>query len=521
MNKQFDVLIIGCGLAGLSAAYAAAEKGRRVCILSKSSDIEESNSRYAQGGIVAHGIDDSPELLAKDIDNAGSNITYREAIELLAKNGPDLVEDILVNKVKVPFSSDEKGVLHRTMEGAHSTRRILHVEDRTGQAIISSFLAYLRNNNNITFLSGRTAIDLISNTHNSADYQQKYHPTRILGSYVLNNGTGEIEPYFASSVILAAGGVGNLFQHTSNPVIATGDGIAMAYRAGAEVINSEFMQFHPTLLFHKDIKRFLISESLRGEGARLVNKRGEFFMPKYDAVYKDLSSRDMVSRAIFKEMEITDSDYVFLDTSGMKDIDMASRFPLIQQTCRKGGIDIQNELIPVVPAAHYFCGGIKVDLDGQTHIPGLYAAGENACTGVHGANRLASVSLLEALYFGIRTGQSAALSNYSLNRKLCASIPGWKQPLVEYEFDPVLIHNDLSNIRITMWNYSGIIRTKKRLSRALSDLNYMSHRIEKFYREAAITPQLIELRNAVMTSILIVRAAKGNPCSIGCHYRGD
>lgn len=519
--KKYDLIVIGSGLSGLSAAYAAAEKGLKVCVLNKSADILESNTRYAQGGIVGHGLDDSPLKLVKDIEEAGDNINSREAIGLLSNEGPDLVDELLVKKVKVPFSCNDQGELDRTIEAAHSTRRILHAKDHTGQAIITSFMDFLKSSRNISFFPAHTAIDLITNTHNSTDYQEKYKPTRIIGVYVLENSTGNVLPFFASAVVLAAGGLGNLFQHTTNPAIATGDGIAIAYRTGAEIINAEFVQFHPTLLFHRDIKRFLISESLRGEGARLVNRKGEYFMQKYSPEDGDLASRDVVARSIFREMESSESDYVFLDTSGMKNINLEARFPLIFSTCLDGGIDIRSELIPVVPAAHYFCGGIKTELDGSTRIPGLYAVGENACTGVHGGNRLASVSLLEALYFGFRAGNFAAETEKTISDRLIKSIPPWKTPKGEYEFDPALIQNDLINVRITMWNYSGIIRTKKRLARAMSDLNYMSHRIEKFYREAVITPQLIELRNAVMTSLIIVKSANANPVSIGCHYRTD
>ncbi|MBN1646841.1 MAG: L-aspartate oxidase [Spirochaetales bacterium] len=519
--KVYDLIVIGSGLAGLSAAFSAVQKGLDVCVFNKASDLAESNTRYAQGGIVGEGIDDTPAKLISDIEAAGDHVNYREALKLIAAEGPALVENLLVNTMKVPFTRGKDGDLDRTIEAAHSTRRIFHADDRTGQAVITSFLDYLRKNTQIDFFPAHTAIDLITNTHNSTDYQEKYKPTRVIGVYTLDNQAGEVLPFFAPQVILAAGGVGNLFQHTTNPSIATGDGIAMAYRAGGEILNAEFVQFHPTLLFHRDIKRFLISESLRGEGARLVNRKGEYFMQRYAPELKDLAPRDTVARAIFKEMETSDSDYVFLDTSGMGNIDLAKRFPLIHQTCLDGGIDISHELIPVVPAAHYFCGGIKVNLDGQTHIPGLLAVGENACTGVHGANRLASVSLLEALYFGTRAGNKVSNEGLTLSPRICESVPLWKTPEVEYEFDPALIQNDLINVRITMWNYAGIIRTSKRLARAISDLDYMSHRIEKFYREAMITPQLIELRNAVMASLIIVRAASANKKSMGCHFRAD
>jgi L-aspartate oxidase len=290
----------------------------------------------------------------------------------------------------------------------------------------------------------------------------------------------------------------------------------MAQRAGAEIINAEFIQFHPTVLFHRDVKRFLITEALRGEGARLINRQGEHFMERYHPSQKDLAPRDEVARAIYLEMEQSDSSYVFLDATKLR-VDPADRFPQIYDTCLKAGIDIRSEPIPVVPAAHYSCGGIKTDMEGRSTIPGLYAVGETACTGVHGANRLASVSLLEGLVFGLRAGIAAAMELGLPPRELLHSIPDWIFPIAE-EADPILTYHDLLNIQMTMWDYVGIIRTKKRLYRAIADLNYLSHRIESFYREARISRRLLELRNAVETALIIARAAYGNGKSLGCHY---
>jgi L-aspartate oxidase len=334
----------------------------------------------------------------------------------------------------------------------------------------------------------------------------------------LDNRTGKIDPFYSGAVVLAAGGVGNLFLHTSNPRGATGDGVAMAHRAGCEIINSEFVQFHPTILYHRDIKRFLISEALRGEGARLKNRRGEYFMQKYNPELQELGPRDEVARAIYREMGIDGAGYVFLDALEIPDISLKDRFPSIYQTCGSVGIDISRDPIPVVPAAHYFCGGIKTDLDGRTSVKGLYAVGENACNGVHGANRLASISLLEALSFGVRCGRYLASAPGLPSAELIKTIPEWVYPREQEEFDDVLIRNDLLSIQTLMWNYVGIVRTRKRILRALSDLNYLNHRIESFYKEAKVTRELVELRNAVLTAILIARAALRNPDSIGCHY---
>jgi L-aspartate oxidase len=327
-----------------------------------------------------------------------------------------------------------------------------------------------------------------------------------------------VKAFFAPAVLLATGGLGNLFLHTSNPPCATGDGLAMASRVGAEIINAEYIQFHPTVLFHRDVKRFLISEALRGEGAHLINHAGERFMKKYDPERGDLAPRDEVSRAMYREMEREGTDYLLLDARSADASPLEDRFPGIFKTCMDVGLDIRRELIPVVPAAHYFCGGIKVGITGRTSIPGLYAAGETACTGVHGANRLASVSLLEGIYFGQAAGLDAARNLSPVSAELWRSIPDWVYPTPMEEFDPVLIQQDMVSIQSTMWNYAGIIRTVKRLERAQADLNYLSHRIEKFYRQATVSRSIIELRNALVAAQVIVSAAFSNGRSLGCHF---
>ncbi|MBT3271816.1 MAG: FAD-binding protein, partial [Spirochaetales bacterium] len=310
----------------------------------------------------------------------------------------------------------------------------------------------------------------------------------------------------------------NLFLHTSNPLGATGDGIAMSYRIGSEILNAEYVQFHPTVLFHREVKRFLISEALRGEGAKLMNRKGEYFMEKYSPENADLAPRDEVARAIYREMEREDADYVRLDAARVSEFPVDQRFPAIFDQCLSLGIDIRKEPIPVVPAAHYFCGGVKVNLHGETSITGLYAAGEAACTGVHGANRLASISLLEGLFWGIRCADRIVDTLEKLPGSLIESIPKWVTPQVEEAFDPVLVNQDFRTLQSTMWNYAGIIRSHKRLLRALADLDYLSHRIEQFYRGAILTRRIIELRNSVLTASVIVRAALANPDSKGCHF---
>lgn len=515
----YDVLVIGSGISGLSAAYVLGKTGLSVAVISKAAAFHETNTFYAQGGIVTLGIDDSQKLLERDIFEAGDRINSVQAVKHISERGPRLVDEFLVQELKVPFSRNQAGELDYTREAAHSTRRILHIADTTGEGLENSFIRAVSLISNVQFFSNQVCIDLITNSHNSRDPQEKYKKTKVLGAYILNSMNGTISPFFAPQVILATGGVGSLFQHTSNPPGSTGDGIAMAYRVGAEIIHAEYVQFHPTILYNRNVKRFLITEALRGEGARLVNVNGSHFMGKYSPGLEELAPRDEVSRAIFQEMELTDSEFVYLDASSMKNVDLKQRFPRIYDVCRRLGMNIEEQPIPVVPGAHYFCGGIKVDLSGKTSIGGLYAVGECACTGVHGANRLASVSLLEGLTFGIEAGLHICSRPGELSRRLVRSIPEWISPRHEEEFDPVLVQNDLKTIAETMWNYVGIIRNVKRLNRALSDLNYLAHRIERFYREAFMTKQLVELRNGVLSAVIITRAALANGTSRGCHYR--
>jgi L-aspartate oxidase len=516
-RSEFDLIVVGSGIAGQSAAIAAAEAGLRVAVLSKEEDAFESNTRWAQGGIVGPSDEDSPELLSRDIRYAGAEVNFADAVDLLVAEGPPLVESFLASKIGVPFTTDEAGRPALTREAAHSVRRIFYSHDTTGAAIQRSLLDHLKRTPGITLFTGHTAVDLITNTHNSTDPQERYRPTRVLGVYALRGPQAEVLSFFAPTVLLATGGVGNLFRHTSNPEGATGDGVAMAHRIGADVIDAEYVQFHPTILFHRDSQRFLITEALRGEGATLRNRSGERFMGAYHPE-AELAPRDEVARAIYREMEREDSDYVMLDATGITEVDVKERFPEITAHCASLGIDIASEPIPVVPAAHYFCGGVKVDLDGNASIEGLLAAGETACTGVHGANRLASISLLEALLWGVRCGRNAASRRRTLSAGLLATIPEWVDPVVTEEFDPVLVKQDLRTIQSTMWNYAGIIRSRKRLLRALADLDYLSHRVEQFYRSAILTRQIVELRNAVLCAVAIVRAALANPRSIGCHY---
>ena len=519
MKKKFDVIIIGSGIAGLSSAIYLKENGLDVAVLTKEKELAETNTNYAQGGIIAWKKGDSPQKLKQDILTAGCNYNNIEAVELFAKRGPGLVFDFFIDKVGMEFSKTTNGNLDYTEEAAHSNRRVLHFEDHTGDKIESSLIDYAHQTG-ITFFPDHTAIDLITNEHHSQDIQELYNDREVMGVYALDNDSGEVVTFFSDQVILATGGIGNLYQHTTNPQLASGDGMSMAYRAGAEIINAEFIQFHPTSLFHKDIKRFLISESLRGEGAKLLNHEGEKFMERYAPKLKDLAPRDVVSRAIYAEMGRTGAEYMLLDIASYYkgEVPLEKRFSKIYQTCLEGGLDITKEPIPIVPAAHYFCGGVKVDLSGRTSISNLYAIGEVSCTGVHGANRLASASLLEGLLWAELAAEDIIKEDYQIKGSRFDSIPDWKKPEQVDDFDPLLLVQDWKAIQMTMWNYAGIIRTTKGLQRAKADLEYYSHRIFKFYKKARLDREMISLRNAVVNASIIVRAALRNSRSIGCHF---
>lgn len=518
MRKKFDVIVIGTGIAGLSASIFLKEAGFDVIALTKAEDIHETNTNRSQGGIIGWKKDDSSDALMKDILSAGSNYNNIEAVKIFAEQGPQLVNDFFINKLNVDFSKASQGELDYTEEAAHSTNRILHCSDYTGEKLENSLIQYAKRIG-VQILTSHTSIDLITNNHHSRDYQELYKPREVMGVYVLDNKKGTVRTFLAHKVIVATGGIGNLYQHTTNPVSATGDGMSMAYRSGADIINAELIQFHPTALYHKDIKRFLISESLRGEGARLIDHQGRQFMKNYSS-QKDLAPRDIVARAIYTEMKKAGVDYMLLDLknyyNGSEEI--PKRFSKIYNTCLKGGIDITKEPIPIVPAAHYFCGGIKVDACGRTSLKNLYAIGEISCTGLHGANRLASSSLAEGLLWAKRASNDIISKGEEIDEERFQSIPNWSTPKKQIEFDPLLLEQDLKAIQLTMWNYAGIIRTKRGLERARSDLNYYAHRIFKFYQDAKLSCNIIELRNVVVNALIIVNAATHNKKSIGCHY---
>lgn len=522
MGKQetltTDVLVIGCGIAGSSAALEAAKSGLKVVVITKNSYLEESNTFYAQGGIVSLGYDDHPELLKEDIIKTGDGINNPEAVELLASEGKKMVDDILIKELHIPFTRSSPDTLDYAQEAGHSRRRILHIKDTTGRTIEEKFIAALKKFTNLTLLNDHTAVDLLTIPHHSKNPTSYYKEPQCIGAYVLDNKTHRVKTIFAAYTILATGGCGALYLYSSNPQSAIGDGYAMAYRAGARIVNMEYIQFHPTSLFHRDADGFLISETVRGEGARLKSRDDRLFMENYSEK-KELAPRDEVTRAIYEEMTNTNSSYVYLDLASYSKIDIKKRFPNIYQTCWRYGIDITKDPIPVVPAAHYCCGGVLVDTWGVSSLKGLYAVGEVACTGLHGANRLASTSLLEGLIWGTRAANHIANHFNPTPSYSTSDIHQWYYPEKEEEIDLALINQDWVFIRSTLWNYAGIIRTEKRLERARADLDYLRHRIEKFYREAKMDVKVVGLKHGIQVAQLITSAAISNPISRGAHYR--
>jgi L-aspartate oxidase len=519
--EKTDLLILGSGIAGCAAALAAAEAGLDVTIVTKGPALTECTATaWAQGGIIYRGENDSPELLAQDIYRAGAEIGHMPAIRHLATRGPEYVEEILIKKLGVQFDRTPNDMLDTTEEGAHSVRRIIHVADLTGKAIEERLVEAVLEKPNVRVLTHATAIDLLTLSHHSERPNDAYEPPTCVGAYIFLQQEGRVETWLACETLLATGGLGQLFLHTTNPKGARGDGIAMAYRAGARLLNLEYVQFHPTALYHGDGERFLISESVRGEGGILIRRTGESFMEKYHPL-GSLAPRDVVARAIHTEMLENQEPCVYLDIT-MKDPDwIRRRFPNIYAKCLSLGIDITKQPIPVVPAAHYSCGGVAVDLEGRTSIRRLRAAGEVSCTGVHGANRLASTSLLEGLVWGTDAARSAAREITSQGRDAYYFPPIEPWRYENEPVDPALIFQDWLTIKYTMWNYVGLIRTTKRMKRARSILRELQTEIEYFYERARLSDDIIGLRNGCQAALAVLFAALENRKSYGAHYRVD
>jgi len=507
-----DCLVIGAGLAGSAYAMHAARSGLQVEMLSLDGPLA-ANSDWAQGGII-YEQSAEPEQLAKDIIEASDGTSNPLAVDHLVREGPLAVKELLLDELGVNFDRDEKGELEFTREGGHSTRRIIHSKDTTGHAILENVINRIDTTTGITRRSGWVAVDLLTLSHNSDDAADRYAPLTCFGAYVLDTASGEVHAIIAKKTILASGGLGQVFQHSTNQLGSVGHGIAMCYRVGARLIDLEYVQFHPTAFYKKNAPRFLITEALRGEGAVLVNNAGERFM---DGQHPrgSLAPRDIVARAIHQELATSGEPCVYLDLSALKPEFIKDRFPSIAARCAEHGVDVTKGRIPVVPAAHFSCGGVHTDLNGRTNVQHLNAIGETACTGLHGANRLASTSLLECL----TSAKFAALSDVADIAEKQFRLPDpqtWRS--ATNEVDPTLVRQDLQLLRSTMWNYAGIVRSPKRLTRARRILLELREEIQSFYRTYRVTKDLIELRNAVQTALLVVHAASLNPVSKGCHY---
>jgi L-aspartate oxidase len=515
MAAHADFLVLGSGVAGMWFALRAARTGTVRMITKRSADA--SNSSWAQGGIAAvWSAEDSYEQHIEDTLVAGAGLCRRDAVEVTVREAPARIRDLLSIGTKFTTEGDHYD-LHR--EGGHSHRRILHAADLTGQEMVRAQLEACRADPNIEILEDHCAVDLI--THNWLARRTGQIPLEedvVTGVYALDRTSRRVEALSAKVVVLATGGAGKVYLYTTNPGVATGDGVAMAWRAGARIANMEFVQFHPTCLFHPAERSFLISEALRGEGGRLLLADGTRFMSRYDERL-ELAPRDIVARAIDAELKRTGAQCVFLDMTHLDRAAIEHHFPNIDARLRGLGIDMAREPIPVVPAAHYQCGGVQTDLTASTSIRHLYAIGEVACTGLHGANRLASNSLLEAMVFADRAANTAIASLPDIAAP--TSLPGWDSGSARHSDEAVVITQTWEEIRRFMWNYVGIVRTHRRLERARRRLALVADEINQYYWDFEVTPDLVELRNLVVVADLIVQCALRRRESRGLHYTLD
>lgn len=518
-SYKFDLLVIGSGIAGLSLALKVAESGAQVGIITREKKPEISNTYYAQGGIVFCKKDD--DTFVKDVLCAGSYTSNEDAINLVKSRSFDILNEVLLEKTGTDFCRTEKGEFRFTREAAHSIERIIYKGDYTGKAIQVSLLNYLCDRNrfpNVSLLTGHTAIDLLTPEHHGVKIQQRYESDQVVGAYVLNQETGNVIKILSKKTVLATGGIASLYLHHSNSEGARGDGHAMAKRAGAILTNMEFIQFHPTTFYTRSgHRRFLISEAVRGEGGILINSEGNAFMEKYH-VDRELAPRDVVARAIVEETIRTRHECVYLDITHKNRDELEKRFPVIFKHCLENDVDMSSTPIPVVPAAHYTCGGVKTDLNGNTNLKNLYAVGEVACNGFHGANRLASTALLEGLTFGYVAAENILKD---LNESVYYSsreIKDWEN--VGFgETDLALIHQDWLTLRQTMWNYAGLIRSTDRLIRAQAMFRELFEEVHNFYRHVKLKDELIGLRNGIEIGLLVISASSRNRDSVGCFYR--
>jgi L-aspartate oxidase len=509
-REHFDFLVLGGGVAGLSFALEAAPHGS-VVVLAKRQRTEGS-TQYAQGGIASVlGPDDD---FAKHIDDtlvAGAGICHRDAVEVTVREGPERIQWLL--SLGVEFDREGER-LHLTREGGHSRRRVAHAKDATGREVERALLEAC-DARGIRVIDNAVAVDLLASSRLGLG-----GPNRTLGAYVLDRETGEISTLTAGVTVLATGGAGKVYLYTSNPDVATGDGVAMAWRAGAAIANMEFFQFHPTCLYHPAAKSFLISEALRGEGGILRNSAGEAFMSRYDP-RRELAPRDIVARSIDAEIKRRGDDSAFLDMTHLPKAFLLEHFPNIYATCKEFGIDMAVQPIPVVPAAHYQCGGVVTDLEGSTSVPQLFAIGEVSCTGLHGANRLASNSLLEGLVFGRRAALKAREVLASVRGAPPPQVPDWNPGDALDPDEGVVVTHNWEEVRRLMWNYVGIVRSMKRLERARARLQVLRGEIRDYYWQYKVTPDLVELRNLADVAMLIVECARRRKESRGLHYLLD
>ncbi len=512
-SNVYDVLVIGSGCAGLSLALRLADQAQ-VLVLSKVL-LTSSSTYHAQGGISAVlDAKDSIESHIKDTLAAGAGLCNPEAVKITVKQGKQNIEWLKRQGVEFTEeqSTDGKKSFHLNREGGHSHRRIVHTDDATGKAVSQTLIERAQEHPNITLLEDHNVIDLVINQKPASSARH------IQGAYVLNTITNKVKSIAAKSVVLATGGASKVYLYSTNPHVSTGDGIALAWRAGCRVSNMEFMQFHPTCLYHPKERSFLISEAVRGEGGRLILPDGSAFMHHYHA-QKELAPRDIVARAIDNEIKKHGIDCVYLDISHKPAEFVRQHFPNIYKQCLSLDIDITQQPIPVVPAAHYTCGGVLTDLDARTDIAGLYAIGEVACTGLHGANRLASNSLLECLVFAERAADD--ISKRLLEFPQPDPIPDWDESQVSDSNEEVVVSHNWDELRHFMWDYVGIVRTNKRLRRAMHRLEILKQEIAEYYADFRVTSDLLELRNLVIVAELIIKSAQQRKESRGLHYTQD
>jgi len=518
LEQSSDILVMGSGLAGLGYALKVADFAR-VNLVTKRG-LTETSTKMAQGGIAAVlGADDRFEYHIQDTLTVGEGLSHPDIVELVVRQGPTRVRELIDMGAHFDVGQDNGYDLGR--EGGHSHRRIIHAHDMTGAEVERILVEKVLAHPNIQVFEDHMGVNLITLERVVRQGRVVTEAERTcLGAYVLNKATGQVDSFMARITLLATGGVGKVYLYTSNPDIATGDGVAMAYRAGARIGNMEFVQFHPTCLYHPAAKNFLISEALRGEGAILIDHRGLAFMEQYHAL-KDLAPRDTVARAIDLEMKKTGADCVYLDISHKPADFVRSRFPNIYQQCREFGVDITQEPIPVVPAAHYMCGGVVTDAWGRTNISNLYAVGEVSMTGLHGANRLASNSLLEALVFSHQAAQVARETLPDLQSKPMVPVASWDTYGAKDSEEGVVVSHSWDEIRRFMWNYVGIVRSDSRLLRAQDRIGPILKEINEYYWKFLITSDLLELRNIAYVADLIIRMALRRKESRGLHYNLD